>query len=51
MAKTKATRIIISLPPELLEELTTYCDENNYNRSECIRHAVRELIKKDVQSV
>jgi metal-responsive CopG/Arc/MetJ family transcriptional regulator len=47
MSKVKATRIIISLPPELLEELSSYCEQNNYNRSECIRHAVRELIKKN----
>ena len=40
-----AKRIIISLPPELLVELDAYCKKHNYNRSECIRHAVRQLIE------
>jgi metal-responsive CopG/Arc/MetJ family transcriptional regulator len=39
-------RIIISLPSELLEELDDYCDNHKYNRSECIRHAIRLLIQK-----
>lgn len=39
-------RIIISIPQELLDQLDVYAKENNYNRSECIRHAVRELIQK-----
>lgn len=41
-----AKRIIISLPLELLEELDLFCHRYNYNRSECIRHAVRELIER-----
>jgi metal-responsive CopG/Arc/MetJ family transcriptional regulator len=45
-----AKRIIISLPPELLVELDAYCKKHNYNRSECIRHAVRELIEKQVDT-
>ena len=48
MNKSKSTRIIISLPPELLQEITVYCKNNNYNRSELIRHSLRELIKKNV---
>lgn len=40
-------RIIISLPQELLTDLDTYCKDNKYNRSECIRHAVRSLIKQE----
>lgn len=39
------TRIIISLPIDLLKDLDIFCKEHNYNRSECIRHAVRELIE------
>ncbi len=39
-------RIIISIPQELLDELDKYVKENQYNRSECIRHAIRLLIKK-----
>jgi len=38
------TRIIISLPKELLAVLDKYCEEHTYNRSECIRHAIRELV-------
>lgn len=37
-------RIIISIPQELLNILDEYAKDNNYNRSECIRHAIRELI-------
>jgi len=39
-------RIIISLPKELLEELDVYAKINRYNRSECIRHAIRELMQE-----
>ena len=39
------TRIIMSLPQELLDALDAYCKEHNYNRSECIRHAIRELVE------
>lgn len=39
-------RIIISLPNELLKDLDVYSNENKYNRSECIRHAIRELLVK-----
>lgn len=40
-------RIIISLPKELLTELDAFCKENQYNRSECIRHAVRTMLKSE----
>jgi len=46
-----AKRIIISLPEELLIELDDFCIKHNYNRSECIRHAVRELIESKVENV
>lgn len=39
-------RIIISIPQELLDALDQFTKENQYNRSECIRHAIRLLIKK-----
>lgn len=38
-------KIIISLPEELLDKVTQYCVENDYNRSELIRFALRKLIK------
>lgn len=40
-------RIIISLPQELLDELDQYSDTNMYNRSECVRHAIRKLMKQE----
>jgi metal-responsive CopG/Arc/MetJ family transcriptional regulator len=39
-------KIIISLPDELLAKVQAFCDENDYNRSELIRFALRNLIKK-----
>jgi metal-responsive CopG/Arc/MetJ family transcriptional regulator len=39
-------KIIISLPDELLEKVDLYCTENDYNRSEFIRFALRKLIKR-----
>ena len=38
-------RIIISLPSELLDELDDFATDQFYNRSECIRHAIRLMIK------
>jgi metal-responsive CopG/Arc/MetJ family transcriptional regulator len=38
-------RIIISLPSELLDELDNFATEQFYNRSECIRHAIRIMIQ------
>lgn len=40
-------RIIISLPVELLQELDAYATERKYNRSECIRHAIRMMVHKE----
>jgi len=39
-------RIIISLPDELLAELDNVVSNEHYNRSELIRHAIRELLKE-----
>lgn len=39
------SRIIISLPNSLLKEFDEFVDKNQYNRSECVRHAMRLLIK------
>lgn len=45
-------RIIISLPEELLEELDQFRQEQSYNRSECVRHAIRKLLwEKGVKNV
>ena len=40
-------RIIISLPDELLQELDDYAEDRMYNRSECIRHAIRLVVQKE----
>lgn len=40
-------RIIISLPVELLQELDTYAEDRMYNRSECIRHAIRLMVQRE----
>lgn len=49
MGNTSNTRrVIISLPASLLVDLDKYVQANKYNRSECIRHAIRELIKNNV---
>lgn len=37
-------RVIISLPDPLLEELDSYAHDNIYNRSECVRHAIRLML-------
>jgi metal-responsive CopG/Arc/MetJ family transcriptional regulator len=44
-------RVIFSLPSELLEELDTYVEKNKYNRSECLRHAIRLLVQKEEKYV
>jgi metal-responsive CopG/Arc/MetJ family transcriptional regulator len=44
-------RIIISLPDELLQELDTYAEDRMYNRSECIRHAIRLIVQKEEKYV
>ena len=38
------SRIIISLPEELLNELDRFRQERSYNRSECVRHAIRTML-------
>lgn len=51
-------KIIISLPDELLNKVDLFCVDNDYNRSEFIRYALRKLIqaaakkelKKDVEA-
>lgn len=40
-------RIIISLPVELLQELDQYAGNRMYNRSECIRHAIRMMVQRE----
>ena len=46
MDDTKTRRVIISLPADLLTALDGFVKANQYNRSECIRHAIRELLQK-----
>jgi len=41
-------KVIISLPDELLVKVDAYCKENEYNRSEFIRHSMRAIISKKV---
>lgn len=40
-------RIIISLPESLLADFDKFVLDNQYNRSECVRHAMRLLIKME----
>lgn len=40
-------RVLISLPDKLLEALSNYCVSYNYNRSECIRRAIRDVVYGD----
>lgn len=49
MAQTE--RIIVSMPKDLLTELDAYVEKHKYNRSECIRHAIRQLIQGNHESV
>lgn len=37
-------KVIISLPDALLAKVDKYCQDENYNRSECVRTALRRLI-------
>jgi len=41
-------KVIISLPDELLVKVDVYCKENEYNRSEFIRHSMRAIISEKV---
>jgi metal-responsive CopG/Arc/MetJ family transcriptional regulator len=38
-------KIIVSLSEELLKEIDAYCRNFKYNRSEFVRHTVREVLK------
>ena len=38
------SRIIISIPQELLDDLDNFSKDQSYNRSECVRHAIREML-------
>jgi metal-responsive CopG/Arc/MetJ family transcriptional regulator len=40
------TRILLSLPDSLLQDINTYCKTHHYNRSEFMRHAARLLVEK-----
>ncbi len=40
-------KILVSLPDTLRDGLDKYCDEHEYNRSELIRHMIRQLIEKE----
>ena len=40
------TRILLSLPDPLLNDINSYCKTFHYNRSEFMRHAARLLIEK-----
>jgi metal-responsive CopG/Arc/MetJ family transcriptional regulator len=42
-------KIIISLPEELLIKVDAYCRVNEYNRSEFIRYAMREVLLKIIK--
>ena len=48
--KQKSRRILLTLPPELLDEVQQYCEENKYNRAEFIRYALRAIIHNDGKS-
>jgi metal-responsive CopG/Arc/MetJ family transcriptional regulator len=41
-------KMIISLSDELLEATDSYCKKFRYNRSEFVRHAIREIIKYEM---
>jgi len=40
-------KIIISLSDALLVVVDKYCKNYKYNRSEFVRHAMREVLRKD----
>lgn len=39
-------KVIISLSDKLLKMIDDYCEKYEYNRSEFIRHSVREVLKQ-----
>ncbi len=40
-------KIIVSLSDELLKTVDKYCMKFKYNRSEFVRHSMREVLKKE----
>jgi metal-responsive CopG/Arc/MetJ family transcriptional regulator len=40
-------RVLISLPKNLLKALDDFCEEADYQRSEFLRHFIREFIIKE----
>ncbi len=38
------SRIILSIPTDLLKDLDSYCVILRYNRSEAIRKAIRDMV-------
>ena len=40
------SKVIISLPTELLEKVDKYCGDHEYNRSEFVRFALRAIVDK-----
>lgn len=46
------TKVLLSLPDNIIQDLDTYCSKLNYERSEFIRMIIREVIyPKDIQDV
>lgn len=43
-------KIIVSLSDELLKIIDSYCQEYKYNRSELVRQALRELLKRETKN-
>lgn len=37
-------KVLVCLPKQLLDTVDAYCQENNYNRSEFLRYAMRIAI-------
>lgn len=44
-------KIIISLPDDLLSKVDAYCVDNEYNRSEFIRHAMRAVLNNPTREI
>jgi len=40
-------KVIVSLSDKLLEVIDNYCVEFKYNRSEFVRYAVREILRRN----
>jgi len=41
-----SSKVLITLPQDLLVELDIFAEQNRYSRSELIRHAIRNLLIK-----